>query len=327
MLRRRKRGGDRGGGLSLYYASDVHGSDLCWRKFLGAGAFYGVQTLIMGGDLTGKAIIPIVATGDGEHHARFLGEDREVTDGRELDELVAAIRMNGMYPWLTDAAEVARADVDEASRGQLFDEVISREVRRWVELADERLADTDVKGYVIAGNDDPLYVDGLLGSSESLELCDGQITRVGDHEMLSLSYANRTPWSSPRELDEDELYVRIKGMAEQLENPRSAIFNLHVPPYDSGLDHALKIDADFRPVLEGGSTVQVPVGSKAVRRVLEEFQPLLSLHGHIHESRGVTRIGDCVAINSGSEYNTGRIHGVVVHLRPDASVQHQFVVG
>ena len=60
LIRRKKRDDKAGAAtLDLYYASDVHGSDQCWRKFLGAGRFYGVSALIMGGDLTGKAIVPI----------------------------------------------------------------------------------------------------------------------------------------------------------------------------------------------------------------------------------------------------------------------------
>jgi uncharacterized protein len=71
----------------------------------------------------------------------------------------------------------------------------------------------------------------------------------------------------------------------------------------------------------------MPVGSTAVRQIIEEVQPLLALHGHIHESRGATRIGRTVAINSGSEYNTGRIHGAVVRFDDEHVIGHQFVIG
>jgi Icc-related predicted phosphoesterase len=153
------------------------------------------------------------------------------------------------------------------------------------------------------------------------------VTRVGTHEMISCSYANPTPWDSPREIGEDELYDRLKALAEQLEAPRRAIFNLHVPPYDSGLDTATELDADLRPVYRGGQPVEIPVGSTAVRQIIEEYQPVLSLHGHIHESRGEAQIGDTLALNSGSEYNTGRLHGVIVQLGEERVLSHQFVVG
>jgi Icc-related predicted phosphoesterase len=80
-------------------------------------------------------------------------------------------------------------------------------------------------------------------------------------------------------------------------------------------------------VTKGGEAVEVPVGSHAVRQIIEEYQPLLALHGHIHESRGTARIGRTLCINSGSEYNTGRIHGVLVTLGDTEVLRHQFVVG
>src|SRR6266516_1965330 len=164
----------------------------------------------------------------------------------------------------------------------------------------------------MAGNDEPWYIDEILAASPALVFCDDRVVRVGDHEMLSSSYANPTPWNSPRELDEDALYERLRRLADQLEAPQRAIFNLHVPPYDTRLDDA--------PDLK-------PVGSHAVRQLIEEVQPVLAVHGHIHESKGETRIGRTLALNSGSEYNTGRLHGVVVTLGDDRIVGHQFVVG
>jgi Icc-related predicted phosphoesterase len=313
--------------LSLYYASDIHGSERCWRKFLRAASFYDVETLIMGGDLTGKAVVPVVRGEDGGHEARVLGETRKVTTDAELEQLLETIRFSGMYPWLTDRAQVDRHAADAELRGALFDEVMGAELRRWVALADERLAEGTTSAYVMAGNDDPWFVDEILETGERVRACGDRIVRVGEHEMLSCSYANPTPWNSPRELDEDALYERLRALAEQLERPETAIFNLHVPPHDSGLDLATKIDENFKVVLEGGTPTEVPVGSTAVRQIIEEFQPILALHGHIHESRAETWIGRTLAINSGSEYNTGRIHGVVVRLAGPTVTQHQFVIG
>lgn len=324
--RRRTVGGD-GPTLTLYYASDVHGSEVCWRKFLRAGEFYKAQALIMGGDLTGKAVVPIARQADGTWHARFLGEDRTVDGEAALEELVEAVRLNGMYPWVAEDAEVGVVRADAQRQSDLFDAVIADSIRRWVRLADERLPEDGPAAYVIAGNDDPWYVDEALQGGDRLRFCDDRVVALGEHELLSLSYANPTPWSSPRELPEDELYARLRALADQLERPATAIFNLHVPPYDSGLDRAIAIDSELRVKVEAGGTTDAPVGSTAVRQLIEEVQPLLALHGHIHESRGATRIGRTVAINSGSEYNTGRIHGAVVRVREDAVAGHQFVVG
>jgi Icc-related predicted phosphoesterase len=224
--------------------------------------------------------------------------------------------------------EIAAARADRDAAAQRFEEVMLAELRRWIDLADERLAGQDVRVLAIAGNDDPWTTDDILRASQSVEDCDERVVEVDGHEVLSCSYANRTPWDSPRELDEDDLYARLRGLADQLERPERAIFNLHVPPYDSGLDRAAEVDkATMSYVLEGGQPRQVPVGSTAVRQLIEEFQPLLSLHGHIHECRGMTTIGRTVAINPGSEYNSGRIHGALITLVEDRVAARQLVVG
>ena len=326
----RKRAKDRDAAaqtLELYYASDVHGSDQCWRKFLGAGRFYGVQALIMGGDLTGKAIVPIERAPDGSFSAMFLGEMRRGKTPLELEQLSDAVRYNGMYPWVADAAEIARHQGDEGARTRLFERVMLDELRRWIALADERMAPLGIEVHVMAGNDDPWSCDAVLQRATHVQFSDDRLTMVGEHEMISCSYANPTPWNSPRELDEDELYARIRVLADQVERPETAIFNLHVPPHASGLDTAYEIDDQLRIVVRDGKPHEMPVGSTAVRQILEEYQPLLSLHGHIHESRGAAQIGRTLALNSGSEYATGRIHGVTVTLAGDRIRSHQFTIG
>jgi Icc-related predicted phosphoesterase len=312
---------------SVYYASDVHGSEQCWRKFLGAGRFYDVGSLIMGGDLTGKAIVPIARDDAGTYRATFLGEEQLAQSEEQLDHLLEAIRYNGMYPWVASAEEIAAAAGNGAARERLFDGVMLAELRRWIDLADERMSEYGIDVFVMAGNDDPWACDEVIAAGRHVQLCDDRLVRVGPHEMISLSYSNPTPWHSPRELDEDALYERIKRLADQLEDPASSVFNLHVPPYDSGLDRAREIRDDLTVVYKSGQPVEIPVGSKAVREAIEEYQPLVSLHGHIHESRGEAQIGRTLALNSGSEYNSGRIHGVVVKLGGEQVLSHQFTIG
>jgi uncharacterized protein len=313
--------------LSLYYASDVHGSDQCWRKFLGAGRFYGVDALIMGGDLTGKAIVPIERNGSGSFSTTFLGEVRSGKTERELDELLEAVRYNGMYPWMASPEEIAAHSEDLGAQDELFDAVIVEELRRWIALADERMPQYGIGVYVMPGNDDPWSCDAVIEQASHVVACDDRVVEIGEHEMISCAYANPTPWDSPRELDENALYERIKKLADQVQAPERAIFNLHVPPYDSGLDTAREINPDLTVVYKSGAAHEIPVGSTAVREIIEEYQPALALHGHIHESRGEAQIGRTLAINSGSEYNSGRIHGVTVALGGDRVLSHQFVIG
>ncbi len=312
--------------LKLYYASDIHGSDVLWRKFLNAAKHYECSTLIMGGDLTGKALVPIVQT-NGKYAAWVVGEERRATSAEELDELERAIRMNGFYPLHTTPEEHQAMRDDASYREQMFARAMIEDLERWVDLAEERLATAAVQLYVMPGNDDPWPIDEVLEQSPVVLVCDGRIVDVGGHEMLSCGFSNPTPWNSPRELAEDELYAKVRSLAEQLRSPETAIFNLHVPPYDSGLDTAMEVDEELRPVLKSGRPNEIPVGSTAVRQLIEEFQPALALHGHIHESRGITRIGRTVAINPGSDYSSGRLEGCVVDLTPTSVKNFQLLSG
>jgi Icc-related predicted phosphoesterase len=314
------------GKLRLYYASDVHGSELCWRKFLNAARHYEAQTLIMGGDLTGKALVPIVRV-NGTAVARVVGEERTAQTDAERAELEQAIRANGFYPLEVSTQLHEQMRADASLRESLFAQAMLDELRRWLVLAAERLGGSDVGIFVMPGNDDPWAVDEVLETAPGVTACDDRIVRVGRHELLSCGYSNRTPWDSPRELDEDALYDRIDALAQQLESPSTAIFNLHVPPHGSGLDTAVELDDQLRPVIKSGRPHEIPVGSTAVRELIERHQPALALHGHIHESRGITRIGRTVAINPGSDYSGGRIDGCVVDLQDGGVKSFQLVSG
>jgi Icc-related predicted phosphoesterase len=311
----------------LFYAGDVHGSRICWKKFINAAAHYPAEALVMGGDLTGKALVPIVRRGDGSYRARVIGEERLAQTAEELDQMQLAISTNGMYPLIVDEEEARRLSEDRQYRDEAFEAALLDELRLWMEFAEERLAGSDAHAYVIPGNDDPWSIDEVLADHSRVIACDERIEMIGPHELVSFGYSNRTPWQTPRELDEDEIYERLKRLSDQLENPERAIFNVHVPPWESSLDTAFEVDEELRYVTKGGRPHEIPTGSKAVRQILEEAQPLLSLHGHIHESKGVTRIGRTVAINPGSDYGSGHLDGCLVHLTSKRVASHYLVSG
>lgn len=311
----------------LFYAGDVHGSRRCWKKFVNAAAHYPADVLVMGGDLTGKALVPIVREGDGRYSAEVIGERRTARTAAELDQMQRAISTNGMYPLIVDPDEARALAADTARREEAFERALLDELRLWVQLADERLAGTGTRAYVIPGNDDPWEIDAVLESGTSVVACDETVEMVGPHEMASFGYSNRTPWQTPRELGEEEIYERLRRLVDQLEEPSRAILNVHVPPYESSLDTALEVGEDLHYVMKGGQPHEIPAGSPAVRQIIEEAQPLLSLHGHIHESKGVTKIGRTVAINPGSDYGSGHLDGCLVHLAPDRVVNHYLVSG
>jgi uncharacterized protein len=313
---------------TIYYASDIHGSELLWRKFLNAGPFYKADVLIMGGDLTGKAIIPIVDRGAGRWEATFMGRPIVMTSEEQVAALEKDIRFNGMYPYRCQPEELEAASADPARQEELFDQLMAHTFDRWLTLADEKLTNGKVACFVMPGNDDTWVIDTVFKPQHKVRNCDQQVIDIGSgYSLLSLGYANHTPWDSPRELDEDELAARIDALAAQVPDMKKAIFNLHVPPYNSELDTAAILDADFRPKMQGGNVLTGPVGSTAVRAAIERYQPLLGLHGHIHEAKGAKRIGSTLCVNPGSSYNSGRIDGILIHLEDDRVKRFQFVIG
>ncbi|MBX6764615.1 MAG: metallophosphoesterase [Rubrobacteraceae bacterium] len=326
LFRRRKdkEAGDKP--VRLFYASDIHGTEVLWRKFLNAGKAYEADVLVMGGDLTGKAVIPLVGDESSGYEVELFGERRRVAP-EEVEELERQIRGKGMYPHRMSAEEVERvAAMSEEEREEWFAEVMLITFRRWLELAEERLAGSGVRCIVMPGNDDPPGVDEALEQASYVEACDGRVVEFDGYTMISLGYSNPTPFDSPRELPEEEIARRVDELAEQVPDMSRCIFNLHVPPYDSQLDTAPELDEDLQVVMQGSKPKQIPVGSTAVRAVIERHQPLLSLHGHVHESPGAVRIGRTLCINPGSDYHTGRISGCLLALRGE-KVTHQFVNG
>ncbi len=313
--------------LRLYYASDIHGTEVLWKKFLNAPKVYKAKVLVMGGDITGKMVVPIVRSEDGGWSAQLFGRQELMATEAEVDKLERRIRGNGMYPYRTTAEEVTRISaLAEVEQERWFEGVMLETFRGWLELADQRLAGSEVRCFVMPGNDDPPSIEDVIGSAAYVESCDEKVVEFDRYPMLSLGYSNRTPWDSPRELDEQDLYQRISALAGQIDDQTSAVWNIHVPPHDSQLDTAAELDEDFNMVLIGRQPHMIPVGSSAVREAIERYQPLATLHGHIHESAGSTRIGRTLCINPGSDYHTGRIAGCLVNLRGDR-VNPQFVTG
>lgn len=312
--------------LALYYTSDVHGSERCFLKFLNAAKFYGVDTLLLGGDLTGKVLVPIVQT-DGRWEMTFLGRHEVLRSVEEVEEAEKRIRFNGFYPYRCDPDELARMEADPAYAERIFRRVMRESVERWVRLAEERLRGTGVRCFVMPGNDDEFEIDEVLNRSDVVINPDGAVIEIDGYQLLSLAWANPTPWNSPRELPEEELAARIERLARELDPHRPVIFNLHCPPYDSTLDSAPQLRDDLSIVMVGGQPNLIPVGSRAVRDAIERYQPVLSLHGHIHESRGAVRIGRTLCINPGSAYGEGVLHGALVVLEDDRVASYQLVSG
>ncbi|HXG40605.1 MAG TPA: hypothetical protein VNJ28_06650 [Candidatus Limnocylindrales bacterium] len=313
--------------LTIFFASDIHGSERVFRKFLNAAPFYAADAVIFGGDITGKALVPVVEVGPGRYRVELFGQVHEVEAGSALDELEARIRTNGFYPYRTTPDEVRRMAEDPDYLKAVFARVMAETAERWVALADDRLRAAGIPAIVMPGNDDEPLVKEILAKGRWIVEGEGRVVDLEGYQVASFGYSTTTPWRSPREVTEEEMAAALDELAGRLEPGRPVILNLHDPPHGSGLDLAFKLRPDMRVDTSGGEPARVPVGSRAVRAAIERLQPVVSLHGHIHESRGVARIGRTVALNPGSVYGEGVLQGVLVTVEGDRVVQHQFVSG
>jgi Icc-related predicted phosphoesterase len=317
------------GAVTLFFASDLHGSEICFRKFLNAAKFYNADLLVLGGDIAGKLVLPIVAEAGGRFRATLHGEQRTL-DAAELPEFEREVANLGFYTRHFAPEEMAHYRDHPEQVEAMFETAIIERLERWVEMAETKLAGSDVTIVFAPGNDDPHSMDEWLATRKSprFRMVEGEILEVAPgHEMLVTGYTNVTPWNTPREYSEAEIAAHVEAMAGRLKNPETAIFNIHVPPYDSRLDTAPMVGQDLKVKTSLGAQLTAPVGSTAVRDAIRKYQPLLSLHGHIHESGGAVRIGRTVAINPGSEYGEGILHGAVVTVGEGRVVRRQMTLG
>lgn len=300
----------------VFFTTDLHGSTVVFKKFINAGKFYEAQVLILGGDMIGKMIVPIVSQGSGHFSANYLGKIYDLVEGEELDKVEANFENSGLYPVRLSPEEVQAYKDDRSLVEKRFAELAKERLSRWLDIAEDRLRGSGIRCYVQPGNDDPYEIDSVFRSSEIIQNVDGRLVQLDDsHEMINVGAANQTPWNCPRDKTEGELEQMIEKVASQLKNPDQAVFNLHVPPYDTNLDIAPELDESLTPKLSlTGGFKMAPVGSKAVRGAIEKYQPLVSLHGHIHESRFAQKLGKTMCINPGSEYGEGILRGAVLEL-------------
>jgi uncharacterized protein len=314
--------------LRLFFVTDVHGSNVCFRKFINGAVAYKAQVLVLGGDVAGKRLAPIVRTGNGHYEGTLGHKTIEMETDRELAQFEKDAGDAGLYTYRAERDELEAIGADEVQLEALMEKLAVQRMREWLELAEERLAGTGVRLYLNCGNDDPFSLDPVIEESAATFL-EGKVVEIAEARFLaSLGYANETPWQCPRDVPEEELSRRMHAMLDTWnDGSGQLIFNCHCPPYDSGLDTAQLLRADHSIVTEGGQPVQGPVGSTAVRAAIEEFKPILSLHGHIHESKAATKIGPTLAINPGSEYPEGLLRGAVVDLDPEGVNSYVLTTG
>ena len=311
--------------MKIFFATDIHGSETCWRKFLNAAAFYKADLVILGGDVTGKVMIPIVAH-TGYWQTTVRGETIRMETQEELAEVERQIRSRGSYPAIVTPDELTALSGTEGEVDRRFSVEMMHSLDRWLDMADTKLRGGEIGCILNGGNDDIFEIDQMIESSPCVTFAEGKLLDLDGFTMISMGWTNPTPWDTFREAPEGELAAKIEAIATQVPDMGRAIFNFHAPPYGTGLDEAPALDANLRPM--HGGAVMKPVGSTAVRDSIMAHQPLLSVHGHIHESRGVKKMGRTLAINPGSVYGDGVLQGAVIDLdAKKAKVKYLLVNG
>jgi len=297
--------------MRIFFATDIHGSEVCWRKFLNSAAFYKADLVVLGGDVTGKAMVPITAH-DGYWQVTLRGETHRLGTREELDAIVTRIRNSGFYPAMVSPDELTELGADPAAVDRRFSTEMLSSLDRWLDMADGKLRGGEVPCILNGGNDDIFEIDDVLESSPCVSFAEGKVIDLDGVSLVSMGWTNPTPWDTYREAPEADLAQKIEAVASLVPDMGRAIFNFHAPPYGTGLDEAPALDETLRP-LHGGAVMK-PVGSTAVRDAILRHQPMLSVHGHIHESRGIKKMKRTLAINPGSVYGDGVLQGAVIDL-------------
>ena len=301
--------------MRIFFCSDLHASRKCWKKFLNAASFYEADVIIVGGDITGKFVVPLIEGVGGSRTATFMGIERTVTTREETERLRTWIADAGQYPVDMTPEQYASYEGDQPAIDTLFKKLVLARAREWVVEADAKHAGTGVRVLVSGANDDFLEVDEVLATSKVIEDPNGRVIELNDgFAILGMGWGNPTPWACPRDIPEEQLAVRIDDVAATVKDPARTIFSLHVPPLGSGLDVAPKLDDYLRPRLSGSGVEMISVGSTATRDAIERYQPLIGLHGHIHESKGITKLAGVTIANPGSEYAEGVLGGLIVDI-------------
>jgi uncharacterized protein len=309
--------------IKLFFVTDIHGSSVCYRKFLNALPIYGVDVAVLLGDLTGKVLVPLVAKSNSSWECTLMGQHVDIETEDELAKIKKTVENAGYY-WVHQTRDEFEETRKDPSRiDALFKEQVMARVQEWLDLADDRLAGKPHQFFMAPGNDDWFAIDEMIDSAKLVRPCDMRNVDLDDHEMITCSWSNPTPWQTPREVSEEELEAKLEGLCGLIKNQERAIYNFHVPPYGYSLDLCPKLDENLVMAAEE----KIHAGSLGAKKVIEKYQPLLGLHGHIHESRGAQKAGRTLLINPGSEYSEGILKGVIIMLDKKKVKDYVFTSG
>jgi hypothetical protein len=303
----------------LLFAADLHGSEIVFKKIFSCAKTNNVDAIIISGDLTGSIVVPIIADGD-KYFCKSFGSNINI-DGSELNEFKENISNTGAYPII-----ISQREYEELLKSIQIDKnkltnLVEIRLSKWVAYAEEISNELNIRVLMMSGNSDPYDIDKIIGKSKIIRNPDyATIELFKLYSIVGESNANKSPFNCLRDIDDEELYKKIKKKVDRIDQKDmgTAIFVFHAPPFNSTLDNAIEVDKNLKPVLMGGHAMTKPAGSRGVRKIIENYQPMLSLHGHMHESSAVAKIGRTLCVNPGSEYSCGIMRALLIYLEKDS---------
>lgn len=301
--------------MRIFLAADPHGSNATWEKMCRAPKVFKADIAMMCGDLTGKAIMPIIQEKEDRWYAQPYGQKKSFKKQKDLDKFIKFVETEGYYPKILTPEDLAKLKETEGAITKLFQDLMVQRMQQWMDMANERIPE-EVMVVVNPGNDDDYSIDEVIKNDPRVIYPLHKVVDVKGYPMISCEWVNSTPWDTHRECPDEELLEKLEAEFARLDTDdySNVICNFHDPPHNSGLDTAPALTKDHKIQKSGAYEVLGPVGSKSVRAVIEKYQPLLGMHGHIHESVGYREIGRTLCVNPGSEYREGILKGFVINI-------------
>ncbi|MHA2245885.1 MAG: metallophosphoesterase family protein [Candidatus Hodarchaeales archaeon] len=327
--------------VKIFFCTDIHGAENLWKKLLNAGKYLNAEVLILGGDITGTRIVPVIEQPNGTWTGiKYRWNNREVImkTESEVKDFEEYLRSIGCYTCLITPEENKLLSSPESVFSEdsfskpvkggpldkLFDRLISERLHRWLNMIDDIMSDgtrrvpEGTKVILCPGNDDSFIVDEIIKKDHRFALGDERkIDLDGKHEMISYGWTTPTPWKTYRETTEEIIKETIDKLTSTISDIDSSIFCLHCPPYGTLLDKTLVLRPRNRSLGFGSF---ISIGSKSIKQAIQRYQPLLSLHGHVHKlvtvshPSGGIKIGRTHCMNPGSEYPSNILNGFLIEL-------------
>jgi uncharacterized protein len=315
--------------MRIFYSVDVHGADTVWRKWISAISMYECDCLMLCGDLAGKALVPLIDFGKGYYKSGYYGREVKLKTEEEMLDWEQKLANGGIY-----SCRINKKELDDLQKHpEKVDEIMKREVVKrmnsWLDLLCEKIDTSKVLSIVMPGNDDPIELDEAIKGHADRNIIypTDKVVDLGGHELISLEYVTPTPWDTPRETSEDGIREMLETKVSWIKDVPNSIWNIHCPPKDTDIDLAPQLSKELKVQSGAEGVKMIHVGSQGVRDVIEKYQPLMGLHGHIHESSGFTFINKTLCVNPGSEYGEGLLRGFIIELTPTEIVKYWKVQG